>query len=410
MLPDRELVHEALAALYDNVALAKARLAECFEGVRSKAAMDERAAALRSLLLEGIDSLRPPRRLPFGSPEARAYDVLRLRYLERLTISQIEEELSLGRRQVFRDLREGERRLAEVLASWAQQEQGTAIAPSREELLSDELLAMASTPAMVDLLPVLAEALELVSPLAGAAGVQLVLPADARPATVLADRVLLKQLLVQLLCCAVQSAASAQPPLVRIECRGEPLLVLRFSGRLSAAQERRLADAIRVAATQGLVCFLESSPAGESELRLERGQRRPALVLVVEDNPGAVELYRRYLPAGEWYVQATSEPATACEVACRLQPDVIVLDIMMPQLDGWALLRRLREQEPLRDIPIVICSVLEQPELGKALGAAHYLTKPVSRGQFLAALRSCLHRNAAQETEPPGRKPPAPSP
>ena len=72
MLPDRELVHEALAALYDNVALAKARLAECFEGVRSKAAMDERAAALRSLLLEGIDSLRPPRRLPFGAPEAYA--------------------------------------------------------------------------------------------------------------------------------------------------------------------------------------------------------------------------------------------------------------------------------------------------------------------------------------------------
>jgi CheY-like chemotaxis protein len=260
---------------------------------------------------------------------------------------------------------------------------------------------LTSYPAKVEVQRLVAEAIKLVEPLVG--GKRTVIRADSIGSAdlVLADRAILKQVMVQLLACGIQAGAPEVEVLIDASSDASSARIgVRFCGDLPAV-ERRLADTQRIAASRGIVCQLRSGSAGsfEATLRLQRGN--PVSVLVVEDNPGAVELYRRYLSATGWQLHCAADPRTARDIAGDTHPDVIVLDIMMPRLDGWSVLQSLRDSPATADIPVLICSVVEQPELAAALGAQAYLTKPVGQGEFLVALRSCLERRNQPLPEPP---------
>ncbi len=73
-----------------------------------------------------------------------------------------------------------------------------------------------------------------------------------------------------------------------------------------------------------------------------------------------------------------------------MPPDVIILDIMMPHVEGWTILRELRETPGTRKVPVIVCSIVDNPELALALGAHAFLAKPVAPGQLLATLRLCV--------------------
>ncbi len=385
---DREMVHQALECLYDNVALSRAGLVSHFPQLASLLAMDERAEVLRSTLLEAIEALRPPRRVSFGALESRGYDVLTLRYVEGMSIERMEAELSVGRRQIYRDLDEAKAKLAELLGSWVESGFRVSNESQGRDSLSDELLALSADPARVELGEVLLEATAMVETLAERNRTQLSRDADV-PGFVLADRSILRQVLVQILSAAVQAAgsrvdlAAAEPDPARVT------ISVRFLGSVKGAQERRLGDIQRIAASQGMAFSWTQQDGGvEAKLTVDRGT--PVSILVVEDNPGALELYRRYLSPRAWQVHSVADPRVALEVARRTLPDVIVLDIMMPKLDGWSVLQSLRREDATRDIPVLVCSIVEDPELADALGAQACLTKPVSQGEFLAAVRRCL--------------------
>jgi CheY-like chemotaxis protein len=72
-------------------------------------------------------------------------------------------------------------------------------------------------------------------------------------------------------------------------------------------------------------------------------------------------------------------------------PDLILLDVMMPTMDGWQVLRSLKQNPTTEHTPIIICSVLKEPELAISLGARAYLKKPVDRLELLATLERILH-------------------
>jgi putative two-component system response regulator len=73
------------------------------------------------------------------------------------------------------------------------------------------------------------------------------------------------------------------------------------------------------------------------------------------------------------------------------RPDLIILDVMMPSMDGWQVLRSLKQNPATKSTPIIICSVLREPELAISLGAISYLIKPVDRLELLATLERIIH-------------------
>ena len=110
-------------------------------------------------------------------------------------------------------------------------------------------------------------------------------------------------------------------------------------------------------------------------------------VLVVDDNAGLVDLLERYLTGHTCRVTSAASGQEGLRLAQELLPDAILLDVMMPEMDGWEFLQRLRAQPQLADTPVIICSVFNDPELAYSLGASLALPKPVSRDDVLAALR-----------------------
>ena len=111
------------------------------------------------------------------------------------------------------------------------------------------------------------------------------------------------------------------------------------------------------------------------------------VVLVVDDNQGLVELLERYLTGHNCRVLAANSGEEGLEVLSRTTPDAIILDAMMPDVSGWDVLQAIRTRPETAETPVIICSVFNDPELAYALGASHFISKPVSRDQILTALR-----------------------
>ncbi len=113
------------------------------------------------------------------------------------------------------------------------------------------------------------------------------------------------------------------------------------------------------------------------------GQR---LVLAIEDDPSAAELLRVYLEEAGFAFAIAADGRTGVEWATSLRPAAIILDILLPDFDGWEVLQRLKGAEETRDIPVIVVSVVDDAPLGFALGAVDYFVKPVSREALLGSL------------------------
>jgi signal transduction histidine kinase/CheY-like chemotaxis protein len=109
-------------------------------------------------------------------------------------------------------------------------------------------------------------------------------------------------------------------------------------------------------------------------------------ILVIEDDPAAASLLRTYLQAAGYQTIISANGGDGLAVARTVAPDVILLDVLLPGLDGWGVLRQLKEDPALRHIPVVMVSVVEERELGLSLGAVDFFVKPVDRQALLGWL------------------------
>jgi CheY-like chemotaxis protein len=110
------------------------------------------------------------------------------------------------------------------------------------------------------------------------------------------------------------------------------------------------------------------------------------LVLVVEDDPPAAELLMRQIEGAGFRSVVARTGSEALARARELKPAAITLDILLPDLDGWEVLTRLKRDEATSAIPVVVVSVVDNPELGMALGALDYFVKPVPAREMMSRL------------------------
>src|SRR4030043_2146911 len=115
-------------------------------------------------------------------------------------------------------------------------------------------------------------------------------------------------------------------------------------------------------------------------------------VLVGEDDPGIVKLVRAYLEQAGYSVLTAQEGKKALHIARHDKPDLVILDLMLPEMDGWDVCRALRKES---DVPIIMLTArVEESDklIGLELGADDYVTKPFSPRELVARVPSGLRR------------------
>ena len=143
---------------------------------------------------------------------------------------------------------------------------------------------------------------------------------------------------------------------------------------------------------QGSV-FTLSLPLPAVDLKSVPDERRP-LILVVEDNPIAARLVTHIVERGGFRTEVASTGSEALAKARELKPLAITLDILLPEIDGWEVLSRLKHDEATSSIPVVVLSLVDNPELGIALGALDYFVKPVRADDLISRLKGLNIRRA----------------
>lgn len=120
---------------------------------------------------------------------------------------------------------------------------------------------------------------------------------------------------------------------------------------------------------------------------LKPGSIDRGVVLIVDDDPAVHDLITRMLTREGFRVAHAMNGADGLRMAAELKPLVITLDVLMPGLDGWSVLRDLKNNPELADIPVIMLSIVEQQSIGYALGVSDYLTKPVDRVRLINSIR-----------------------
>jgi signal transduction histidine kinase/CheY-like chemotaxis protein len=131
-------------------------------------------------------------------------------------------------------------------------------------------------------------------------------------------------------------------------------------------------------------------PAATPQVTTSSVPARPAdalgTVLIIDDEEPAHELLERELASAGFYILHAAGGREGLKLAKQARPDVITLDIIMPDLDGWSVLKALKADPELCNIPVVLVTIMGDRDLGFALGAADYITKPLDRDLLMRAV------------------------
>jgi PAS domain S-box-containing protein len=143
-----------------------------------------------------------------------------------------------------------------------------------------------------------------------------------------------------------------------------------FSIKLPAVVSEVVSEPVAEPIVGTVVSMIESAP----------GLPNPeAYVLVIDDDPAQRDLMQRFLTKEGFGVRTAAGGEAGLTMARELPPMAITLDVMMPDMDGWSVLSALKSDDALRDIPVIMLTMVDDPDRGFMLGAAEYATKPMDR-------------------------------
>jgi CheY-like chemotaxis protein len=399
-----------LEHLHDYAALQKLPLTTALSHGQTR---DQSVRQLRNEILAVIEQMKPPSNLPPRAVEWRSYMLLYGRYVQGMSTGELVEELAISVRQLRREQTKALSavtvlmwdRLADKLALVPEStvSLSTSSAHPKPDTIQTEAERLISESHIEDLsLPELVETvLNTLVSVAAKRGVEFDNQVPQVLPPVRAARIVLRQGLLGLVNYALNLTRGGSILIVG-ECDDAVRMTIRINKKTVMGHP---ADAGLEAS-----CRLIASFAGRVEIRDEIDQWETVIhlplargipILVMDDNAGMVELFRRYLSGHSYHVVEARSADQAIQVARESKIRLVILDVLMPQQDGWEVLQRLRVAPETRHVPIMICSALDQPDIAYALGASDYLTKPVTQDSFMAKVECWCATSQVQGVSPP---------
>jgi CheY-like chemotaxis protein len=378
-MPDAFLiqVRDLLAHLYDLAYIQELAIAT------ERATVQHRprrmiASALKQEVIECLEALNPGRDFYFRAPESRAYNILLIHYVERHTVQKAADELGISERQAYRDLRQAEADLARLL--WRRQCE-IVLASAVHESLAQH--GQTESMELVDLHELLASAAGVVYPLAETASIEIGLAPPSRPIALLTNLPMARQVLIIMLSRAIQSAMDRVAIAVTDDEVNVRIEIL-FALRMNTSNYREQSEIVLQSMLEKLGWRLDWATTG---VTLHLSNPAPQnVILCIDDDAGFSELLRRYLTGFPVAVFSASNGQEGIEQVLQIIPDLVILDVMMAGIDGWETLQRIRTHVATQHIPVVVCSVFDDPELAYSLGATAMLSKPLASTKLLRVL------------------------
>ncbi|MCD6287311.1 MAG: hybrid sensor histidine kinase/response regulator [Anaerolineae bacterium] len=397
---EQELRH-ALQYLYDPTELRKNQLLALL-GIE---AGPSPLTQLRRTLSGSIEALKPGSHVPADAPAWRVYNILTYRFVEQLSQRETAADMNLSVRQLRRNEHEAIQVLTHALshryelpAPSIQPDRdgdGKAAAVERDRVQELAWLQQTVPSEVIDVRALLESVISTATPLLRESYVEVVFDVQAGVPLIMGQLATVRQALLNLLSAAVPAATgghghiqvSSSDQEVRLTLcmwRGDESLVPmdeQLVGSLDISRELvELGGGTLNAASATDGCSIIMTLPGALPLRIR--------VHVIDDNADTLQLFQRYLTGTQFDLTSSRDPEEALAAVVEAAPQAIVLDVMLPGVDGWELLGRLREHPQTRGIPVVICTILPQEKLALALGAAAFLQKPFTRDALLSMLAS----------------------
>jgi len=127
----------------------------------------------------------------------------------------------------------------------------------------------------------------------------------------------------------------------------------------------------------------------------------PKKIMILEDDEATAELIRFYLQEEGFETAVSSKGAGFADKVAAYQPDLITLDVLLPDTDGFSVFRTLQQDERISNIPVIFISVLEkQKEKGIKMGARGYVVKPFKEDELKKAIKSAFEKEKWDEKDP----------
>lgn len=387
-----QVVKDVLGSLYD-VATLETHPA-LFSVIRPPSGYaGSKGEYVAELMLNTIEQLRPTRKdLPVSAPEWRPYLILKKRYADGIAIQELADQMAVSPRQLRRDHHKALEALTEIL--W------TELYPDEPEESSGEPIPIIEVhDEMLDLSDTIQGVFKLVRGQFEAGGIEVnfSFPGESNP--VITDRVILRQVLISLFKDMLHNASCKSLTITCEDTGKEVGITFAALTRSPLVQtddddEEEDLTAVKYWCDRIHARVAESLETTREKRTIRRTlwlpQPAQKIMLVIDDQVAVVNLFQRYLSQTGILVIGVSEPEKAVSLARRFLPALITLDVMMPQMDGWELLQLIKLDEKLKNIPVIVCSAWDDPDLSHSLGASVYLKKPVTQKMLLEAVNRLI--------------------
>ena len=358
-------------------------------------------ARLVDLILKAVARMEPAPDVPRDTRVWRLYELLRLRYVEHLTQEETAQRLAITVRHLGREQLAAIELLAQRLCltpDGPAELAGEASDAGPQTLgaqIEAEITALEahSRRKAAPVVPAIQRVLELVRPWCARQQVAVSLAPGAEDAAIAVHPSLLHQILIAVISYLVRTLHQGA---ISLAVQDGPDMVVIRAAVIDATLALPPAGwvAAELIESQGGTLRLETTSDG-SELEIALPSARSKTVLVLDDNEDLAHFYRLSLNGSAYRMVHLAEGRGVYAAIAAHQPQVIVLDLMLPDVDGWELLAQLHAHPVSRGIPIIVCSVVREEELALALGAVACVNKPVRRQEFLAALDAATSQAAS---------------